>query len=68
MRIIGSTWSQANVDSVIQELGFDGARNYKAKRTADVLPRLAPDGIDVYYDNVGGEQLEVALLRMKDFG
>lgn len=35
---------------------------------SDALARLAPEGIDVYYDNVGGEQLEVALTRMKDFG
>lgn len=68
MKVIGSTGSQEKVEYVVNELGFDGAWNYKAEKTADALSRLAPEGVDVYYDNVGGEQLEVALTRMKDFG
>ncbi|KAF3768155.1 NAD(P)-binding protein [Cryphonectria parasitica EP155] len=68
MKVIGSTGSQAKVDFVTKELGFDGAWNYKAEKTADALTRLAPEGLDFYYDNVGGEQLEVALTRMKDYG
>jgi NADPH-dependent curcumin reductase CurA len=68
MKVIGSTGSQEKVDFVVNELGFDGAWNYKAEKTHDALKRLAPGGIDVYYDNVGGEQLEVALKHMKDFG
>lgn len=68
MRVIGSTGSPEKVDFVVNELGFDGAWNYKAETTADALTRLAPEGLDVYYDNVGGEQLETALTRMKDFG
>lgn len=68
MKVIGSTGSDEKVDYVVNELGFDAAWNYKTEKTADALTRLAPEGIDVYYDNVGGEQLEVALTRMKDFG
>lgn len=68
MKVIGSTGSDEKVDYVVNELGFDAAWNYKSEKTADALTRLAPEGIDVYYDNVGGEQLEVALTRMKDFG
>ncbi|KAI0417200.1 NAD(P)-binding protein [Xylaria grammica] len=52
----------------MKELGFDAAWNYKAEKTSDALARLASEGLDVYYDNVGGEQLESALLAMKDFG
>ncbi|KAM0811433.1 putative Enoyl reductase (ER) domain-containing protein [Seiridium cardinale] len=51
-----------------RELGFDGAWNYKAEPTADALTRLAPEGLDVYYKIVGGEQLETSFTRMKDFG
>lgn len=68
MKVIGSTGSDEKVEFVTKELGFDAAWNYKTEKTADALTRLAPEGIDVYYDNVGGEQLEVALTRMKDFG
>lgn len=68
MKVIGSTGSQEKVDFVTRDLGFDAAWNYKTEKTADALDRLAPEGIDFYYDNVGGEQLEVALTRMKDFG
>ncbi|KAH9893795.1 putative zinc-type alcohol dehydrogenase-like protein PB24D3.08c [Xylariomycetidae sp. FL2044] len=68
MRIIGSTSSVEKLDFVIRELGFDGAWNTKEETTADALVRLAPGGVDVYYDNVGGEQLETILGRMNDFG
>ncbi|KAI3331708.1 putative zinc-type alcohol dehydrogenase-like protein PB24D3.08c [Xylariaceae sp. AK1471] len=68
MRVIGSTGSTEKVDFVVKELGYDAAWNYKTESTADALDRLAPEGLDVYYDNVGGEQLETALMRMKDFG
>ncbi|KAK6836069.1 NADP-dependent oxidoreductase [Apiospora arundinis] len=68
MKVIGSTSSQEKVDFVVNELGFDGAWNRKAETTTEALARLAPEGLDVYYDNVGGEQLETALTLMKDFG
>ncbi|KAJ6447281.1 NAD(P)-binding Rossmann-fold containing protein [Purpureocillium lavendulum] len=68
MKVIGSTGSQGKVDFVLNELGFDAAWNYKTETTKSALDRLAPEGIDVYYDNVGGEQFETALTRMKDYG
>ncbi|KAI0100986.1 putative zinc-type alcohol dehydrogenase-like protein PB24D3.08c [Nemania sp. FL0031] len=68
MRVIGSTGSAEKVDFVVNELGYDAAWNYKTETTADALARLAPEGLDVYYDNVGGEQFETAITRMKDFG
>ena len=51
-----------------QRIGVDAAWNYKFEKTADALTRLTPERIDIYYDNVGGEQLEVALTRINDFG
>lgn len=68
MKVIGSTGSAEKVEYVTKELGFDAAWNYKAEKTRDALARLAPEGLDVYYDNVGGEQLESALLAMRDYG
>lgn len=46
----------------------DAAWNYKTEKTTEALAKFAPEGLDVYYDNVGGEQLEAALSHMKDFG
>lgn len=68
MKVIGSTGSAAKVDFLVNELGFDAAWNYKEETTTTALGRLAPDGLDFYYDNVGGEQLEVVLTMMKDYG
>ncbi|KAK6954871.1 hypothetical protein Daesc_004843 [Daldinia eschscholtzii] len=68
MKVIGSTGSSEKVDFLVNELGFDAAWNYKEETTVDALKRLVPDGVDVYYDNVGGEQLETALTAMKDYG
>ena len=45
----------------MKELGFDAAFNYKTTPTHQALQQYAPDGIDIYWDNVGGETLEAAL-------
>ncbi|TRX91833.1 hypothetical protein FHL15_007386 [Xylaria flabelliformis] len=68
MRVLGSTGSADKVEFVTGTLGYDAAWDYHSEKTADALARLAPDGLDVYYDNVGGEQLEAAVNAMKDFG
>ena len=46
-------------------MGYDAAVNYKSGPIGDSLKAACPDGIDVYYDNVGGEILETALSQMK---
>jgi NADPH-dependent curcumin reductase CurA len=48
----------------IRELGFDGAIDYKAEKLSDGLRRECPKGVDVYFDNVGGETLDAALTRI----
>jgi NADPH-dependent curcumin reductase CurA len=68
LRVIGSVGSDEKLDFIIKELGFDGGFNYKKEKPADALARLAPEGIDIYYENVGGEHLEAALDAMKNFG
>ena len=46
------------------ELGFDAAINYRTEDVADGLRRHCPDGIDIYFDNVGGEILDAALAQL----
>jgi NADPH-dependent curcumin reductase CurA len=68
LKVIGSVGDDAKLDYIINELGFDGGFNYKKEKPADALKRLLPEGVDIFYDNVGGEQLEVAISVMKPFG
>ncbi|MEV6244276.1 NADP-dependent oxidoreductase [Lentzea sp. NPDC051838] len=60
-RVIGSAGSPEKVKYLTEELGFDAAFNYKDGPVADQLAAAAPNGIDVYFDNVGGEHLEAAI-------
>ena len=68
LRVIGSVGSDQKLEFITKKLGFDAGFNYKTERPADSLRRLAPDGIDIYYENVGGEHLEAALDAMKEHG
>ncbi|KAI4283242.1 MAG: hypothetical protein L6R38_002284 [Xanthoria sp. 2 TBL-2021] len=68
LRTIGSVGSDEKLDYITSTLGFDVGFNYKKERPAEALPRLAPEGIDIFFDNVGGEHLEAALCSMRDFG
>ncbi|KAM3458323.1 hypothetical protein MY3296_000529 [Beauveria thailandica] len=65
LTVIGSVGSDDKLDFITKELGFDSGFNYKKEKPADALPRLAPEGIDIYYENVGGEHLVAALDNMK---
>jgi len=60
--------SDEKLDFIIKELNFDGGFNYKKEDPSAALKRLAPNGIDIYYENVGGIQLEAAITAMNDFG
>ncbi|OLN95798.1 Zinc-type alcohol dehydrogenase-like protein PB24D3.08c 1 [Colletotrichum chlorophyti] len=64
LTVIGSVGSDEKLDFITKELGFDAGFNYKKEKPTDALPRLAPNGIDIYYENVGGEHLEAALSNM----
>ncbi|KAF2682952.1 putative zinc-type alcohol dehydrogenase-like protein PB24D3.08c [Lentithecium fluviatile CBS 122367] len=68
LRVIGSVGSDEKLNFILEELGFDAGFNYKKEGVEAALERLAPEGLDIYYDNVGGETLDVALSHMKDFG
>ncbi|WP_333756235.1 NADP-dependent oxidoreductase [Streptomyces sp. IBSBF 3352] len=67
-RVIGSAGSDEKVKLLIEEYGFDAAFNYKNGPVAEQLKQAAPDGIDVYFDNVGGEHLEAAIGRLNRGG
>ncbi|WP_246257519.1 NADP-dependent oxidoreductase [Amycolatopsis anabasis] len=60
-RVIGSAGSPAKVRHLVDDLGFDAAFNYQDGPVTEQLRAAAPDGIDVYFDNVGGEHLEAAI-------
>jgi NADPH-dependent curcumin reductase CurA len=66
-RVIGSAGSAARVSYLLDELGFDHAFDYHPRSPLEALPELAPAGIDVYFDNVGGDHLEAALQSSRDF-
>jgi len=66
-RVIGSAGSAAKV-AYLYELGFDAAFDYHDGSVGEQLAAAAPDGIDVYFDNVGGEHLEAAITSMNRGG
>ncbi|HEX9890043.1 MAG TPA: NADP-dependent oxidoreductase [Nitriliruptorales bacterium] len=66
--VIGSAGSPDKVRWLLDELGFDGAFDYHDGPVARSLAAAAPDGIDVYFDNVGGEHLEAAIGHLRLHG
>ncbi|GAA3656141.1 NADP-dependent oxidoreductase [Nonomuraea antimicrobica] len=67
-RVIGSAGSPEKVARLTGELGFDAAFDYHDGPIVDRLREAAPEGIDVYFDNVGGEQLHAAIEVMNPHG
>ena len=69
MKVIGIAGSEEKVAFVTSELGADACINYKTtENIQEALATLCPEGIDVYYDNVGGNQLDACLALMNKFG
>ncbi len=67
-RVVGSAGSAEKVGYLVDELGFDAAFDYHDDKVSRLLREHAPDGVDVYFDNVGGDHLQAALGAMNDFG
>ncbi len=65
---IGSAGGEEKVRQLTEEFGFDHAFNYKTAKPLDELRRAVPEGIDIYFENVGGLQLEAALAHIKPYG
>jgi len=67
-RVVGSTSSAEKCRFIVEELGFDAAVNYRDGDLIGQLRKTCPNGIDVYFDNTGGDMLAAALARMNLFG
>ncbi|KAI9888457.1 MAG: hypothetical protein M1814_006904 [Vezdaea aestivalis] len=68
LKVIGSVGDDKKLDFILNEINYDGGFNYKKEKPSDALTRLAPDGIDIYYENVGGQHLEAALNSLREHG
>jgi NADPH-dependent curcumin reductase CurA len=68
VRVIGIAGGPEKVRYVTEELGFDDAIDYRQGNLRKQLKAIAPDGIDVFFDNVGGEQLEAAISSLRVHG
>jgi NADPH-dependent curcumin reductase CurA len=62
--VVGSTGDETKAAWLRDEVGLDAVINYKATPIRQALEAVTPKGLDVYFDNVGGEHLEAALERM----
>jgi hypothetical protein len=68
-RAVGIAGGREKCDYVTRELGFDAAIDYKAEKDLrQALERACPKGVDVYFDNVGGDILDALLARTNLFG
>ncbi|MEE8558465.1 MAG: NADP-dependent oxidoreductase [Myxococcota bacterium] len=67
-RVVGSAGTDEKVRFLRDELGFDAAFNYRSGPLREALAEHAPDGVDIYFDNVGGDHLEAALHAMRPHG
>lgn len=71
-RVIGIAGGQAKCDFVVQELGFDACIDHRAHADAKslyaALKAVTPEGLDMYFDNVGGLVLDAAMSRLNAFG
>jgi NADPH-dependent curcumin reductase CurA len=63
-RVVGIAGGAAKCSYIVDELGFDAAVDYKNEDVRKALARHCPKGIDIYFDNVGGEILETALSML----
>lgn len=68
-RVVGSAGSAAKIAWLKEKAGVDGAINYReVSNLRKAIAAECPDGVDVYFENVGGEHLEATLSLMNDFG
>ncbi len=67
-RVVGIAGGKDKCHWLTSELGFDAAVDYKDGATYKALRSAAPKGIDVYFDNVGGDILEACLSQMNNRG
>lgn len=68
LRVTGIAGSDDKCEYLVRELGFDAAVNYRNSDLRELVKAACPGGVDVYFDNVGGEILDIALAEMNNFG
>jgi NADPH-dependent curcumin reductase CurA len=66
-RAVGIAGGKSKCDYVVKELGFDACVDYKAGNLQDDLKAATPEGIDCYFENVGGELMDAALRRLNPY-
>jgi NADPH-dependent curcumin reductase CurA len=66
-RAVGIAGGKAKCDHVVKDLGFDACVDYKAGNLVKDLTDATPKGIDIYFENVGGDVLEAVALRLNPF-
>ncbi|MBA3433367.1 MAG: NADP-dependent oxidoreductase [Actinobacteria bacterium] len=66
-RVVGCAGTPEKI-AWLRELGFDEAFDYRERSTRQALAEAAPDGIDIYFDNVGGDTLEAAIGALRKYG
>ncbi|HTZ42307.1 MAG TPA: NADP-dependent oxidoreductase [Jatrophihabitans sp.] len=67
-RVIGSAGGPAKVAKLVEDFGYDAAIDYRAGDLPGQLAAAAPEGIDVYFDNVGGDHLQAAIGALRTHG
>jgi NADPH-dependent curcumin reductase CurA len=67
-RVVGVAGGKAKCDYVVNELGFDACVDYKTDTFQDDFRAATPNGIDIVFENVGGELFDAELARMNAFG
>ena len=67
-RVVGTAGSDAKVDFIVNELGFDAGINYKTEDVDSALAAACPNGIDVYFDNVGGFVTDAVMQQLNVHG
>ena len=64
-QVVGIAGGPDKCQYITNEIGFDGAIDYKNENVREKLKEICPKGIDVYFDNVGGEILDIALTQLR---
>lgn len=67
LKVIGSVGDDKKLEFITKELGFDAGFNYKKESAFDALPKLAPNGLDIYYENVSndGKECQSVVLKVR---
>ncbi|XP_068802151.1 prostaglandin reductase 2-like isoform X2 [Struthio camelus] len=65
-RVVGIAGTDEKCSILVSEMGFDAAINYKKGNVAEELRELCPDGVDVYFDNVGGDISNAVISQMNE--